>query len=443
MRFLGSLTGLYVGLLVALAPALAQEGKKGDTVRIRLLDKREETVEVVDWDEKGIRVKLKDVPAPVTYEWWKLDPESAQALKKRYLGKIETPAEEGVTLDGVRVKTATRTVEGVVVPEGPPDEIRIKNAEGTWVFKLADVVSKEPVKLRIHQVYGAEELYRILMDRVRPSEAEEWDRLGAELIRAGLRDRAVHAFNMGELLRRAEFPEGRLLRDILRLRERLEDIALRRSVLDVQERFLSGRYQEAIDLIDLLEPGIKDAAALREVRRIRTELLQLRDQSREETIVAEWARAMDSHLRLKAYDPAVGFEDATAYVRQTLGNDVLRSVNERLNITRGDTSARIVWERRSARAVFKHAYGDASWIVVRPELGSAHSWWASADAAAKFRLLKGVAIEALLSVVRIAEKNCPTCGGTGAVDPSRFPEAAAGICPTCRGLKHERTVFYR
>lgn len=443
-RILARMTGLFVALAIAVLPAGAQEEKKtkGETIRVRFIDQHEETVEVVDWNERGIRVRMKDVPQPVFFEWYKLDPGHADTLKKRYLGKAETPAEEGVTIEGVRIRTSKETVEGVVL-ESPPDEIKIKNAADIFVFKVADVVSQEKVRLRVNQVYTGEELEKILLQRMPPVDAEDWDKLGAELLKLGHGDRARQAFNLAEYLRRPELPEGQVYRDLVTLRRKLEDISLQKSIYQVQEVFLAGQYDEALLKVDALERAVRDEALLKDLRRLRTELQQLRDQSREEQIVAEWTRMTEVLIRTKAFDRMLGYRDAVSYVMNDLPADILKAVNERFHITGGDTSAKLVWEQRSARTANKHSYQNGSWLIERAELGAPETWWAAADDASRFRVLKGVAIEKHCIVLRVVEKNCPTCGGTGTVDRAKYPHATLGICPSCLGLKHERTVFYR
>lgn len=397
----------------------------------------------MDWNEKGIRLKLRDIPSPVHFEWWKFDPDTARMLRKRYLGEKTDAEPDVVLLDGVRVRTAQRQIEGILLSDAPADELWIKNAQGHWIVKVSDVLGRESVKLRIQQVYQPEELYRILMERVQPFDAETWEKLGGELLRLGLRDRAAQAFNMCELLRHPEMLEGQVYRDLVRLRSRMEDLTFRKTVFDVQEQFLAGRYSEALEIVDRIERSVKDEEIVRELRRIRTELLQLRDQSREDQIIAEWGRLLEARLRMRAFEKGTGYREAAEYVQHQLLNDVQRAVSDRFGITRGDPSARLVWDRRSPQVVWKHAYGDASWLVERPELGAPAAWWDATDDEGRFRLLKGLAIEKHFVVLRVVRKNCPTCGGTGAVDRTAHPRSTAGICPSCLGLKHERTVFYR
>lgn len=438
------MTGLFVALAIATLPSAQEEKKaKGETIRVRFLDRHEEIVEVVDWNETGIRFRMKDVPQPVFFEWWKLDAKDAEILRKRYLGKSEAPADPGLTLEGVRIQVSGKTIEGIVLPDAPPDEIRIKNAEGTWIYKMADVTSKESVRLRLTQVYSEKELSKILIDRMPPVDAEDWDKLGVELLRLGLRDRAQAAINIAEILRRPELPEGQLYRDLVSLRRKLEDLSLQKSVYEVQEVFLAGQYDEALAKIDGLERVVTDETLARDLRRIRTELQQLRDLSREEQIVAEWMRMTEVLLRTKAIDRTIGYRDAVSYVMNDLPAEVQKAVNERFHITGGDPSAKLVWEQRGQRTVLKHSYENGSWLVERAELGSPESWWTASDDAARYRVLKGVAVEKHFVKIRTVEKNCPTCGGTGTVDTAKYPHATLGICPSCLGLKHERTVFYR
>ena len=221
---------------------------------------------------------------------------------------------------------------------------------------------------------------------------------------------------------------------------------MKRVLHRVQESYLLGRYESALELIDRLEKELVAAAKadqVEELRRLREELHLLRAYARDERIVTEWRRGMDATIRAKAMDRQIVYADAKAYVEKKLFADVERQVAERYHIGRGDPTALSIWGRRPAHPVHKHSYGDATWVVERPERREVESWWAKATGRLRYQVLLGLAIESHLDVQKTTHKNCPTCGGDGVLEPARYPDRPAGQCPACLGIAKQRVLIYR
>lgn len=429
------MTGLYVSALLAVGAA-AQEPPRE---RVRFIDGKSELCEAISADAEGVTLRLGGLPKPVTFRWWQLDPEDAAALRERFLGKAAAPAPETFAVAGVRLRTLdNKVVEGVLLPHAPPLELWVKNAEGKFVFRVDAVASREDVLLEPRKVYTPDEMLQVLVGRIRPGSPEDYDRLGAELLRARLRERAVAAFRTAELLRHPEWPEARLYRELVRLRDRLEGLALRKIVFDAQEACLAGDYDGALAQMDAVEKDLERARGeevLREVRRLRAELQEFRGRARDDRIVREWRRAFEGFLKERALDRALSFAEARAFVEERLLAEVLEHVRRRFNFSPDDPAARLAWDRRGPELLAKHGYDEASWIVLRAEAGAPDAWWSGASDAARYRLLKGLAVEKHFRVLRAESKSCGTCGGTGL--------AESAVCPACAGLKHQRVLIYR
>jgi hypothetical protein len=391
--------------------------------------------EVVSGDAGGATLRLSGLPRPVRFPWWQLDPADAASLRERLLAKPAAPAPGAFLVSGVRVRTVDGKVhEGVPLPGSPAGELWVRNSEGTLVLRIESIAARDEIAVEARRVYSADELVQVLVGRLRPNSPEDYDRLGAELLRAHLRERAVAAFRTAELLRHPEWPEAEIARDLVRLRDRIEDLAVRRGVFQAEERCLAGDYDAALAHIGALERSLA-GEVLEQARRLRGELEELRGRARDERIVEEWRRAIETFLKEKALDRSLPYDRARAWVEERMPAELLDHVRRRFNFSPDDPAAKLAWDRRPESAVSKHGYEESSWVVARPDAGLPADWWAGAGDLERYRLLKGIFVEKHLQVLRSESKSCGGCGGTGVRE-----EAA---CSSCRGLKSQRVLFYR
>jgi hypothetical protein len=406
--------------------------------RVRFLDGRAELAEVVGKDADGVTLRLAGLPRPVKFPWWQIDPADAARLRGEGAGS-PIPGPGDLTVPGVRIRTIdNKTYEGILQPGAPAGQLSIRGPEGRVQVPLASVLSRDDVRLELRLVYSAEEIVALLTGRLRPSTAEDYDKLGAELQRARLEERAAGAFRMAELLRHPEWPEARICADLARLRERIEDLAVRRAVMQSQEGALAGDYDAAVTALDEAERavGAGPEALLAELRRLRSQVHALRGRAREERLVAEGWRTMEALLKAKAMDRALAYAAARAHVEERLLPELLAELRRRFNFTPDDDAVRTAWEARPADAAFKHSTGEGSWLFLGADRRSPEAWWSAADDATRYLVLKGHFIEKRLKVVRTELKSCSGCGGTGL-------DGKGSVCPACLGLKAHRVLIYR
>lgn len=437
-KWIKSSTGLYISLAFAVSLS-AQEGPKGE--RVRFLDGRTELCEILARDGDGLTLRLPGVAQPLRFPWWQIDPADAARLRggDGAGGPIPAAAEFGVA--GLRIRLADgKAVDGVLMSGAPRNEVWIRNAEGKHVLRADAIASREDIRLELRQVYGPDEIATILSGRIKPSTAEDFDRLGAELQRAKLEERAMAAFRMAELLRHPEWPEAAVAAELVKLRDKIEDLAVRRAVYQAQENWLAGDYDAALGKMDQIEAGIAGAPtadALREeLRRLRSLIQDLRGRARDEGIVREGWRAAEALLKAKAMDKNATWEQARNWAEEWLPSELLDHLRRRFNFTPGDPTLAVTWEKRPAEPVWKHPVDDASWITLRPEAREPEAWWRAADDSARYRALKAAWILKRLPVLRSDLKSCATCGGTGL-------EASGATCAACMGLKEQQVLFYR
>ncbi len=409
---------------------------------MRFLDGKVELCEVISSDGDGVTLRIEGIPVAVKFRWWQLAAEDAARLRDSKGGPAAVAAESEFRVGGLRIRTADDKVyEGVPADGAPEGQLWLKNAEGKFQIRIDSIVSREEIKVDLARAYTPDEVVGILMGRIKPRSPEDYDLLGAQLLRAKLQARAVAAFKVAEMLRHPESPEARMVGELVKLRERIDDLAVRKAVFRAEERALAGEYDEALARVDEVEKLLADhPEALEELKRVRTQLQEFRGLARDERIVHEGYRALEGFLKLKAMDRAVTYADARAWAEQRLLPEVFQHLRQKFNFSPDDPTLQRIWERRPTDLMLKHAYDGASWVVTRPELRSPQEWWAAADDRTRYDLLKGLFIEKALTVVRTEQKSCGVCGGTGLVEQR---DSTGAMCPSCQGLKGTRVLIYR
>jgi len=419
--------------------ASAQDG--GPRERIRFLDGKTELCEVVSADADGVALRLSGIAQPIKFRWWQLSAEDADRIRESRPGRPAVAAESEFLVSGLRIRTVDDKVyEGVAVDGAPSGQLWLKNADGKYVIPIATILTRDPIKVDLAKAYTPDEVVGILVGRIKPRSPEEYDQLGAQLLRAKLQARAVAAFKVAEMLRHPESPEGRMVGELVKLRDRVDDLAVRKAVFQAEEQALAGEYDAALAKIEEIEKLLTGhPESLEELHRVRTQLQEFRGMARDERIVSEGYRASEALLKLTAMNHQISFDDARVWAETRLPGELFEHLRQRFNFSPGDQTVRQVWDRRPEDGLMKHSYDGASWVVLRPELRAPQDWWAAADDRTRYDLLKGLFIEKNLSVLRAEVKSCGVCGGIGTIQ--RRDETSA-ICPSCYGLKGYRVLIY-
>jgi hypothetical protein len=418
----------------------AQDG--GPRERVRFLDGKAELCEILSADGDGVTLRLSGISQPVKFRWWQLAAEDAARLRDFHVGKPAVTPEGEFLIPGLRIRTTDDKVyEGVPADGAPAGQLWLKNAEGKFVIRVESIVSRDEIKVDLTRAYSPDEVVGILVGRLKPRTAEDYDLLGAQLLRAKLQARAVSAFRVAELLRHPESPEARLVGELVKLRERIDDLAVRKAVFQAEEQALAGEYDAAIVQVEAVEKLLAaHPQALEELKRVRTQLQEFRGLARDERIVMEGYRAIESALKTRAMDRSVSYAAARTWVEQKLPAELFDHLRMKFNFSPDDVTVTRVWERRPENAMMKHSYDGASWVVVRPDLRAPDAWWAATDDRTRYNLLKGLFIEKHLAVVRSEQKSCGVCGGTGLLEQK---DSTNAMCPSCQGLKGYRILIYR
>ncbi|HZE96847.1 MAG TPA: hypothetical protein VE981_07460 [Planctomycetota bacterium] len=393
-------------------------------------------------DNDGVSLRLSGIAQPIRFRWWQLSAEDAARIRENRPGTPSVTSEGEFLVSGLRIRTVDDKVyEGVPVDGAPAGQIWLKNADGKYVIRIETILQRDPIQVDVARAYAPDEVVGILVGRIKPRSPEDYDQLGALLLKAKLQARAVSAFKVAEMLRHPESPEGRMVGELVKLRERIDDLAIRKAVFQAEEQALAGEYDAAIAKVQEIEALLAGhPEALEELRRVRTQLQEFRGLARDERIVSEAYRAAEALLKIKAMDHSVPFADARTWAEQRLPVELFEHLRSKFNFSPDDITVQRVWERRPTDALMKHSYDAASWVLLRPDLRAPQDWWTATDDRTRYNLLKGLYIEKNLSVLRSELKSCGVCGGTGQVERR---DQTQELCPSCLGLKGSRVLIYR
>lgn len=423
---------------------VSQEGR----VRIRFIDNSVREGTMTACDQSGIMFKAEGTSIAIKFRWDELEAEDAERLQAAYLGKKivgDVPQPTELTFPAVKIVTkGGETIEGIVAQAGAED-ILIKNAQRSKFIRRADILSEEKVVLPWHKLFTPEELTKQLVEKAGALDTpEKYEELGRLLIQHGLPDRAKEQFVIARLLRHPEIPENKFYKDLQRLQVKLDDLTLNDMVYNARELYVKNRYDDILRLFDRIEERMTHVVVpqdlVDEVKRLRIEISVLREVSLDQKIVSEWRRLVDVAILAKACDKGVSLADAVQYVTEVLTEEVSRSVGKTFNISPDDPTPAIVWGKRPTSIQEKLSYDEASWIVERPDFGNKEAWWMSADNNARYKLLRGIYAEKAMYIIKVFEKNCPHCGGSGAQNVDLLSPSQ---CQYCMGLKHFRCLIYR
>ena len=416
---------------------------------VRFIDGSQRTGRLERIDETGILFRAADDAAPVRFSWSEIDPEYAANLRApaapAAAGLPAAPGDPEFTVPGLSLTLQDgKTIRGLPRKElATAESIFLKTSAGPDPIRIdrSAIVRTEPLILRLTEVYTVHEAYQTIAERRFPATGADHRDLGDLLVRAGLADLALLHYRIASALERPESPDGRIYRELSRLRERVSDPALQEKVFDAQRAAFDADYDGAAARLEEARAGL--AGAPEDVRNdadaaVR-ELLRLRDRSVEERMLADLAATADALILQKAADRTVGHDAGVAYVLERLPSEL----EERLALRYRTDAATVrkIRDLRPREGVEKHSYDEATWLAEHPEAADREARWQEAPARVRALLLKGRYVEKHLETVRIAHKACAACGGTG--ESRSVVPAGARVCPDCRGGKDVRVVFYR
>lgn len=426
-----------IALLLA-AALLAQDGRR---IPIKWRDGAEETVELLEHDARGMKVRVTGVAYPVWVPFADLDPRTAEATRRQLGGAVPAAAPSGgLTVPGLRLELDSGLVEGVELPSADPALLRLQTAAGVREIPRKEVRRTEAAHLDLRAIYTVEEIVAQFRERFHPATPEQWAAMAAELARAGLGDRALKALRIVAILKEPRGPERGLMEALGRLSAGLSDAEARGAAGRLQEACVTGDYDAALEQLGVIERRPAGEAAAEEWRRVKAEIVVLRGASGEARLQAEWGRAIELELMRLATAPAIGAAEADRFVSEQLMKEAGAKVAERLGYTRGDPAVTEAWGRRPSGARLIHSYGPST-LLLEAAAPTAEEWWGRAAPEERMNYLKGRHIERDREVVRREQKNCPSCGARGTVRGGGA--GAPVVCPGCSGARAWRVLVYR
>lgn len=162
---------------------------------VRLRDGRILAGELCEVDANGIALRVGEGGAPRRLEWEKIG-----LVERARIGRVgPTPLLDDGWVEGIRVVTEVRTVEGVFLREDG-ETLWVQSADAARPVAIARraILAREPVRLPEHWALSPGERLDRRIGRVARGDAEGWLRMAAMAVFLGVRGRSE------ELLARAQ-----------------------------------------------------------------------------------------------------------------------------------------------------------------------------------------------------------------------------------------------
>ncbi|MEM9378843.1 MAG: hypothetical protein AAGB93_02760 [Planctomycetota bacterium] len=432
--------------------------------------------------------------------WTLLDPRQAEELRTKF-GYVEIEAEQALVDASQLVLEGGGVVEGVIVSrEG--DSFLVKTDGNLQMLpkrRVSDV--REGLRLPALDVYSREELYGIYLTEADPSSAESQLALARkcesilDFVHA-----VVHFEKALELGLSVDVDKvtGMLARARVKAQNQ-EQLEYLREADRLRKR---RRFDDALAMLEAFPATFPGSSLLEDSRKQSTRLLKARDAAGKELVRSRWNYWARKLTRAKALDDA--FEASRTWAVEQASEEiqakVLVDVQKKITAAATLEDVRQLWEARDRVRYTSTTYSTGTWLLGegRAQAGGEEEETAK-EAVSKVdeeRQALENKIKRYLDNQRIARRSqaaedeedaaqtfwetwsrtdraswllafyieeagdydvrprprlrpCRTCGGTGAIEllvTGAVPQGGAGsvsLCPTCRGVKVVRSVYYR
>ena len=448
---------MFLLVFLLAGSSLAEETPKAlVTIRLKAAPSVALQLWILSFSEDGIRTRKLAGDRVRRIGWDEIIDGDRSQLRHRFRLELTEKEKKGL-VDGVRLhfKNGAAT-EGVLERVDTEGRHWLRRGGDMLPYPKDRIREVEPMLLDETDVYGAEEIYRRVMERRRPKTAEGHLDVATRLARVSDFKRAAHHYR--EAIRMKPSLRWRLKPKLDSCEAIAKDAALAKVVR--RSRKLSRLDHRYDDARSLLEGHLNEGAgrsrlvlkALDELDRI--EAKQLNREFHERKNV-ELRRLIETFLRTKK----LTLSQVRSYIDTGLERDLLAKLKSELELT--DEQVEQFRERGSSGSAHWATFHHGSFIFDpfakrgRGEgpKGDPDAWWTQySDVATRSAFLRAYAAERLdelFETVRIRYKPCIGCGGKGAVRNSSIRSVSGGrhewheTCDRCFGCGRDRVVAYR
>ncbi|OHB72493.1 MAG: hypothetical protein A2W23_07200 [Planctomycetes bacterium RBG_16_43_13] len=390
----------------------------------------------------------------VYIRWSQLDEVERDRLKNTSQDTATGQENKGQLIDGIRIITSYRTVEGILVSE-KDDVMNIKTSRGIEIVPINAIIKKELAKLRPEDVYSPKELVERMAATCKANDSECLIKVAEYARSLKLYDEAKNYITKAKALLTANNPDSeKLQKKIMEL-----DATI---ILDEINRLKENAdYEKAIDMADKLLAEYPDTAIAKAntdlIKRLQAEADEFqknKDKIMAKKVPEEWYKLLESLLGKAAGEKQMS--SAGKYVEGSLEKELLASLMKKFNLPREDIEK--YWDMRDNTKRLSASYGTGSWIVLGGSQGmdygggqtmgkklqTQNEWWGETPNIIKKKWLEAYYAETSQYVKKVSEKkdNCTNCSGKGTVKATRNNQEVDVTCPRCHGVKVTITITY-
>lgn len=428
---------------------------------IRLKNGRVLVGTILEDEEKseGFRFLPADKDSPIFLMWSQISAADRERLQG---GGTAPDTAEADLIDGVRIITNIRIVEGVVLTENETD-ITLKNAQGTPIIAKSAILKRLLIKIKKLSIYTPLEL-------LQAKESELPMKNPDSLIILGSYARELKQYNEAlKYFERAVEMDPSKQAQVVQLLESLQT-EMRESdaadiLAEIQKLERSAKFDEAEALCAKLTDEYAEThtakgnkGILDRIKEEGKKYRENRDKFLEQKVVERW-KALISSAVGKYSSSSVTFDEAAKYVGDSMDKEIVDQIAKQFSIN--DQEVVAYWGKRPNQPQ-SAGYDSGSWIVGGGTTGSDYQgsdipqneirmlqsdleWWKSASSTTRKKWLTAYYADTSSNIKKLEKKNdtkCSQCRGEGAVPADRGGKRVNVICPRCHGVKNDITITY-
>lgn len=431
-------------LFVFAAGMAQQEPPKEQKIQFRLKFGSPKEGVLVNWDDRGIKVRIDEVIMP--FLWEEIMDEDVAVLKARLFGEIPTPVKEGFgTVNGVIIRTTDgKLYEGIEIPDlSDPATIVIQplRKSGKIVIKRSEILSRQEKAYELSQVFTADQIKQLMITKFAPKTSEDYMNLAEQFFKANLIPEGQQMAELSRILARTDTADSTVQTMLIGLRQKLMDLDFKKMVYEIQADAVSGELDSVAKKLEELYKHctVKQAPShvLDDIKNLKAVVYQLANSTKFDRIVSEFYLGAEALALTKAIDRTITYAAALDYLNRKMLDEVYDRISSRVKLVKGDPYIAQVVAKRPQTILRKHSYDEAS--TLRMGLASdPESFWQTCSNEVRYKFLLGMFIEKFMEVTAEAEKSCPDCGGKG-----RLEYEPVRTCDKCVGTGKIRIITYR
>lgn len=408
-------------------------------------------------DDQGFRFALSGDDRVVYLKWSQV----CLRDRNRLLGRGEERSGPNL-IDGVRIITASRIYEGVLLKEDETD-LTLKNVGGIVKVPKVAVERRLAVKIAGADIYSSLELLKAKESELPAGNPDSLLVLAQYARSLKLYSEAVDYL---EKALEADPSREQAIAPLLEsLQKEIQEDGAIALMKEINTLMTSGNYAEAEQLAtklmtDFASTSIVKANAglVEKIKAEGAEFLKNREKVLPKKVADLWKSLMKDLIGRRTSSTA-DLAESGSYVAEKLDDEIIRQIAKQCNIASEEVVT--FWEKREMKDQTA-SYGSGSWLVgggrtgydyegnipeeERRLLQTDAEWWKSASSSVRREWLTSYYVETSKYqkvVQKKTDTKCSGCAGKGRVSAVRGGNKVDVICPRCHDAKNDIVIIFQ